>query len=285
MKEIFLLVLLATTFNACSKEAKTIQVLPNDLPSNRAEVLQEIVGQLSGEYNLHDGLRLGSRWSKKERKLTRSYLKALISQLGIPALEHRYTTPNLHSSVDLLMEPYRGKNIYGILPATQEADEYLLLGAHYDTGRKGAPGAIDNATGIALIYRIVQELTVLKERKKHIVLVFFDQEEEELIGSKAFVTFLQKKRYNIHSAHCFDMVGWDEDGDRKMEIYTTNHWLMEVYQTVANESEVPLHTIAIDPVEHTSNATDFDAFVRGGYPVIGGGECYYLRDSTPFKDS
>ncbi|GAA0893044.1 hypothetical protein GCM10009122_27230 [Fulvivirga kasyanovii] len=244
-----------------------------------------IVGHLSGEYELADETRMRSRWSEEERTLAASYLRQLLEQLNIEPQEHSYTAPNLNPAIDLILDPFKGTNIYGILPATGESDEYIILGAHYDTGKRNAPGAIDNATGIALIYSVVKELSKVQTRNKHLLIVFFDQEEEELIGSKAFVKFIQEKSWKTHSVHCFDMVGWDGDGDRAMEIFTASETLRNIYAETAKEHDIPLKEIIIDPVGYDASSTDFDVFVPAGYNVIGAGECFYHRDSSPYKDS
>jgi len=131
----------------------------------------------------------------------------------------------------------------------------------------------------------VKELAKSEVRDRNLVIVFFDQEEEELIGSKAFAAFIHEEQWNIHSIHCFDMVGWDADDDSAMEVYSASESLLDTYRTTAGAHKKPLKEIVIDPVGYDNSSTDFDAFVRDGYNVIGAGECYYFRDSTPYKDS
>ena len=219
--------------------------------------------------------------------MTKDYLLELVATLGIKPMEHKYTSPNLNPAIDLILNPFKGTNIYGILPSTSKSEnsEYIVLGGHYDSGKRNAPGAIDNATGLALIFSVAKELSKLNFRNKNIIIVFFDQEEEELIGSKAFAKFIIEKQWNIHSIHCFDMVGWDADHDRAMEIFSASKDLLETYKNAAAKSNIPIKDIVIDPVGYDNNSTDFDAFVPFGFNVIGAGECYYHKDSSPYKDS
>jgi hypothetical protein len=259
--------------------------LIKDLPTNKSEYQKRIVGDLSGKYPLADQSIIKSRWSEIERSQTRDYLFQLIATLDIEPRVHKYTFPNLNPAIDLLLDPFEGTNVYGILSATSKSDSYVVLGAHYDSGKRNAPGAIDNATGIALIYSVIKELTKIPARDKNIVIVFFDQEEEELIGSKAFAKFILKQQWDIHSIHCFDMVGWDEDKDRAMEMYSASTSLMNTYKMIAEKHGVPLNDIVIDPVGYDKNSTDFDAFIPDGFNVIGAGECYYFKDSSPYKDT
>ena len=285
MKNIFKLLLFCLTTIACQDVVNDGVLITESLPYDKAEYQKTIVGQLSGKYTLGNNTTIKSRWAKNEREVAKKYLKELINTLGIEAKEHNYTSPNPNPAIDLILDPFKGTNIYGKLPSTNNSSEYIILGGHYDSGKRNAPGAIDNATGIALIYSVVKELSKSNTRNKNIILVFFDQEEEELIGSKAFAKLLGKKQWDVHSIHCFDMVGWDADNDKAMEISSVTESLIATYKSVATQKGIPIKDIKINPVGYDNSSTDFDAFVPFGFNVIGAGECYYHRDSTPYKDS
>lgn len=285
MRAFPVLIFIAVTLSACQGKDNFQLLLTEDLSEQKAEYQKQIVGHLSGEYSLANNITIGSRWSEAERRLAGRYLKELLLQLNIDPQEQNYRSPNLNTAIDLLFGPFRGTNVYGILPATRSSDEYIILGAHYDTGKRNAPGAIDNATGIALIYSVIKEVAEMESRDKNIVVVFFDQEEEELIGSQAFLKFIKDKQWNIHSVHCFDMVGWDEDKDKAMEMFSPSESLRSIYKETAFAHNIQIHEIVIDPIGYDINSTDFDAFVPGGYNVIGAGELFYHRDSTPYKDT
>ncbi|CAM1343411.1 M28 family metallopeptidase [Tenacibaculum amylolyticum] len=256
-----------------------------ELPEGIAHMQQRIVGQLSGKYALTNTVTLSSRWTPKERVLTQDYLKAIIHQLGLQPITHTYSYPNMNFGIDLLIEPFKGVNIYTVLPATVKSSEYIILGAHYDSGKRNAPGAIDNATGMALIYSVIKELQKVQHRKQHILMVFFDQEEEENIGSKAFIKLIQQKKWNITSVHCFDMIGWDADNDDAMEIYTASKSLENYYLKLADNLDKKILNITINPINYNNSSTDFDEFLKKDFNVIGAGECYYHRDTTPYKDT
>lgn len=285
MKNIVLIILLSLIVISCQKNGNEGDLLTVDLPNNKAEYQKVIVGHLSGNDTLGNNAVLKSRWSKNERNITKKYLRELIGTLRIEVKEQNYTSPNLNPAIDLIIDPFKGTNVYGILPSTNNSSEYVVLGGHYDTGKPNAPGAIDNATGIALIYSVVKELSKLQYRNKNIVIVFFDQEEEELIGSKAFAELLKKEQWDVHSIHCFDMVGWDGDDDNAMEIFSGTEFLIDIYKSLAEQKGIPIKDIKINPVGYDNSSTDFDAFVPFGFNVIGAGECFYHRDSSPYKDS
>ena len=76
------------------------------------------------------------------------------------------------------------ENIYGTLKATVDTDEYIVLGAHFDSV-KNSPGANDNASGVVLVYFVALQLVAQKKRTKNFVFVFFDEEENNLIGRRS----------------------------------------------------------------------------------------------------
>ncbi len=253
------------------------------LPLNTEESLKKMVGQLSGKHAIVEGYSIHNRWGEKEKKATRVYLKHIINSLGLSPIENNYKQRNRNPAVDLILNPYEGINIYGVLPSTTPSDEYIILGAHYDTGKHDAPGAIDNATGMALIYHVTKEMFRLTYRSKNIILVFFDQEEEENIGSKAFIQLINKKKWNIHSVHCVDMIGWDNDNNLDIEVFSASESLMDIYDNSAAQYSSRILKKVL--TQGTPGSTDLYAFLNNGYNAIGIGECYYHGDSSPFKDS
>jgi Zn-dependent M28 family amino/carboxypeptidase len=87
-----------------------------------------------------------------------------------------------------------------------EDGPYLLLGAHYDSV-PGTPGADDNGSAVAVCLECARLL------KRHNVgstmIVFFNREEDGLLGSSEFVAHLLSKRpWEIDEAHVFEMVGY-----------------------------------------------------------------------------
>ena len=276
------LILFIITIVSCDTSTD-YQVEP--LPIEKNNLPEILVAQLSGKLPIYGNILLSDRWTPQSRKRIRKYLKEIIKQLDIVASEHRYRFANNNFGIDLIINPFKGTNIYGILPATIKTNEYIILGAHYDTGKRNAPGAIDNASGVALVYTTIKEVKQLNYRSKNILFVFFDQEEEENIGSKAFIELIKKKNWNIHSVHCFDMVGWDRDQDKLFEFYTISKPILKLYKNIALKNNISLHTTFINRKNFKRSATDFDEFAKAGYPSIGGGDCFYKNDISKHKDS
>lgn len=278
------LIIVCCCFCSCTTSSND-EIYVASLPQEYEKLQRHVVGQLSGNQPLENGEFIKARWSETERYLTRDYLKQLVAVLDIEPKLQPYVLPNINPFVDLIFEPFKGTNVYGILPATQPTNDYIVLGAHYDTGRPGAPGAVDNATGMTLIYTVANQIQRLTHRNKNLVIVFFDQEEEENVGSKAFIELIESNAWNVHSVHCFDMVGWDGDHNNEFEVYSPSNSLIELYKTAANDFGKPLDIITVNPEGYDANSTDFDEFVKTGFNVIGGSECVYKGDYSPYKDT
>ena len=178
----------------------------------------------------------------------------------------------------MILEPFRGTNVYAELPATVNSSAYVVLGAHYDTGARGVPGAIDNATGMALIARVMQQASALPVRNVHLIVVFLDQEEEELIGSQAFAKKLQQDGKQVHTVHTLDMVGWDGDDNREVELEMPSARLEKLYSRHAAQLGIPIYTTQI-------NSTDHFSFIQRGYEAVGISQAYAKRDNSGKKDT
>ncbi len=100
-----------------------------------------------------------------------------------------------------------GINVVGVLPGSDPvlADQYVVVGAHYDhlgevgagackANEKLAPGdticngALDNAAGVAVLLEVARALVQAKvPLRRSVMFCFFDAEEDGLVGSKYFV--------------------------------------------------------------------------------------------------
>lgn len=79
-----------------------------------------------------------------------------------------------------------GTNILAIQNGTTMADEWIVLSAHYDTTESTVFGAWDDGAGTAMLLELARA-GATRTYKHTIVYAFFDEEEQGLLGSKAFV--------------------------------------------------------------------------------------------------
>lgn len=171
------------------------------------------------------------------------------------------------------MPPMKGQNIISHIPATTQSSEYIVLGAHYDSVTDSS-GADDNASGVAVAISIATKISKLDDRKIHLLVVFFDQEEDGSVGSRAFIRKAKREGMAIRSMHNIDMIGWDDDGDRNFEIDVTTDEMENIYRSAARKREV-------DVTRVTYNSADHLSFRNAGIEAVCVSEEYTSGDSTP----
>ena len=233
--------------------------VPDPSPAWQLEHLEDVVAALSGESPI-DGVMLSDRATAERRALVATWLIEQYGVLGIAAESHDYGS---------------GTNVVATVPATMPSQGVLVLGAHYDSVA-GAPGANDNATGVAVVTAAARYLDTVPCRTHDVLLVAFDQEEVGLLGSAAFAAKLVADRTPVISVHTIDQLGWDADGDRFIEIERPDAGLFEFYDDVL--MELP----AVGGLTVTDTGfTDHVSFRAAGFPAVGLTEEYVSGDTTP----
>ena len=107
-----------------------------------------------------------------------------------------------------------GKNIIGVLQGTEVGGGVIVLGAHYDSiyynfddSAAYAPGANDDASGIAALLEIARIMSQRRHRAT-IMFVAFSAEEIQRTGSKAFVSdYLRANNINVDAMLNMDIIG------------------------------------------------------------------------------
>ena len=230
-----------------------------------------IVSALSGGSKIDEERYLKRRWTEKEKKMARSFLSSHLLAIGIHAHEHQYEVSLPHKSSS--QNPFRGVNLFAIIPATKETTECVVLGAHYDTVRE-SPGAMDNATGCGLVYGVAELIKRIPGRRRNVIIVFFDQEETGHAGSYAFANYIKDKAFDVHSVHTFDMIGWDKDQDRNIELELPTPELESVYLKYSE----PYGIVAY---KTETTETDHREFRNAGFNAIGIGGEHKNGDESP----
>jgi Zn-dependent M28 family amino/carboxypeptidase len=205
-------------------------------------------------------VKITNRATTANRQTVRTYLKTLFQDLTLTPVEHAYAT---------------GTNVYATLPSTTGGTQSVVFGAHYDTVMV-APGANDNATGVAAVFAVARYATKLSCRSKSLIFVLFDEEEVGLVGSKQFATKLKNDGTPVHSVHTIDQMGWDQNANRAIELELPDTGLRELYEAAVSELGV---SIAMKST--TTSSTDHSSF-RPTFLAIGLTEEYTSGDTTPY---
>jgi aminopeptidase YwaD len=137
------------------------------------------------------------------------YLHDQFSEAGLAVTTHEF---------EALGGIYR--NVIGVahppLEQDQPAQPPLIVAAHYDTV-PGSPGADDNTSALAVLLDVAHRITQTSlNRPVHFIA--FCLEEEDLLGSRAYVTHLTETRKSVHGAIILECVGYarDEEGSQSI---------------------------------------------------------------------
>jgi hypothetical protein len=145
-------------------------------------------------------------------------LQAAIDQTGEPqsiALEE----VNVSGNVAMSRTTHAVKNVVGYLPGQGRADEFIVIGAHYDhLGRGGIGsrdpvsgdihfGADDNASGTSVIIELAHRLAEQGPLERSLIFIAFTAEEWGLVGSQHFVNNPPVPLNSIVAMINLDMVG------------------------------------------------------------------------------
>lgn len=232
-----------------------------DTSDGLADYERRIVSQLAGAAEIAPGTTLLHRASVAERNATRTFLLDEFAALGITAELFDYTS-GMTSGADVI----------ATLPGS-EPGPAILVGSHFDSVPVG-PGAADNATGTAMVLAIARHMKDVPDRKHTVIFAVFDQEELGLLGSRAYVASLKDAGTELRGAHIYDMVSWDDDHDRAVELWSPSPALEALYRAHGATAAMP-----IQPVSFASS--DHQAFLDGDYPAVGICEEYVGGDHTP----
>ncbi len=234
----------------------------NNFPETSVEQkrMESNLSVLSGKTSYKDS-KIPERGSKEGRLQTRKFITEQLESLGY--------------KVELLKYRNNGENIIAKLPAdVGTTDEYILVGAHMDSVSNS--GANDNGTGSTSVLEMANVLKNTTGRKVNIMFSWFDEEELGLVGSYAMAKDFKKQGLNISSVHTMDMMGWDSDKDKVVEIERPDGNLWDAY---VNSNKT--HNLNLKLVRTNSGDTDHVAFRASGFKSVGLCEEWAGGDTTP----
>ena len=130
---------------------------------------------------------------------------------------------SLDKDIAVIDQSYSWKNKVVTIPGHgPNADEIVLMTAHLDSTSTSpntlAPGAEDNASGIAALMEAARLFRFYKFDRT-IKIIFFTGEEQGLLGSVAYVADFPAEMANIVGVVNLDMFGYDSNNDRCFELH------------------------------------------------------------------
>ena len=159
---------------------------------------------------------------------------------------------------ELPVRHVRAPNVLCSIPG--QTDSVILVSAHFDFVRRGN-GVIDNWSGAALVPSLLESLSKTP-RHHRFVFVCFTNEEEGMIGSKAYVHGLSKEQLHQISA----VINLDSlaTGPTKVEVDRGDKRLLLALSAIAQTLHLPLSAVNV----HQVGRSDSDTFQDAGVPAI-----------------
>jgi hypothetical protein len=102
-----------------------------------------------------------------------------------------------------------GVNVIGRRVGAKEPDKEIVISAHYDH-IADCPGADDNASGVAGLLESARVLSSVSHDRT-LVVACWDEEERQMLGSRAWVAEAKAKSEQIVVAYVFEMIGFSSD--------------------------------------------------------------------------
>ena len=179
-------------------------------------------------------------------------------------------------------------NVVATLPGSDPNAGYYVLCAHYDATavrsigwnwrEDPAPGADDNASGVALVLESARALAG-QTFPWTIKFIAFSGEELGLFGSRAYAEEALLNNDRILGVFNFDMIGFNDLSER-LELVSNpgSLWLVEAMRSVNGLYDIGLQ---VDVLEDAgAGLSDHAPFWARGYDAILGIENYLPTDTT-----
>lgn len=220
----------------------------------------------------------GNRWSV-------GYIFRQLHALRVPVRLDTFGTPRRNGRDGRLA------NVVAVVPG--ETDSVVVLCAHLDAsasrdpGWKArwetapAPGATDNASGIAALIEIVRKVAAAQPRYTLIAVASNAEEKNPEYsghhhGSRAVANWLRREGKKVRGVVVMDMVGWSPNGAQTMLFADARSRPLATLLRKLNDSLKTGLAIAatIAPCRHSDN----ESFANAGFPAV-----LFMESCTPWR--
>ncbi len=177
----------------------------------------------------------------------------------------------------------------------------------FDPANDAAPGADDDASGIAGTLATAQFMTRYRNKLKHSVrFCFFNAEELGMVGSQAYAAYLKSINAKVKATVCMDMIGFNSDANRLFEVHAgyTDPLIRDQSVHIANQiasstaqlgnlapAQIYQGTIASSGSNRNThdgaiNRSDHASFHQQGYPAVVVSEDFFINQAgEPSSDA
>jgi len=216
--------------------------------------------------------KIGPRPAGSKSELTAAqYISYVLNQNGWKVREQPFSKVVIREASVSQREPQveliNSQNVIAELPGS--LPDTIIGGAHYDSANLNAPGALDNASGVAVLLELSRVLSKVPHQETY-QLIFFGAEEYGLVGSKFYTSQadLSAVRWMLN----VDMVGSPLEID-VAGIKSAPPELIKQVTALARDSAIPFHIsrdfIMMTRESSQGGASDFSSFLDQGIPALG----------------
>jgi extracellular elastinolytic metalloproteinase len=281
-------------FAALAVEEALTNNVAGALQAINSEAIQHRVDRYAGAANLPDGMPVLSRHlAHPDNRRAVDAMAAELAALGqgrIVVRMHRFS--------------HRGRELFNVEgEIAGKSPELVLVTAHldstaansqpYDETTDKAPGADDDASGIAAVLTVAEVIAGLAGStppQRTIRFVLFNAEEEGLVGSRAYARLQRARQAPLAGVFQMDMVGFNREEPRSWELHVgcrtapdveaaslpLAHILRRLTARVSPELAAPQiyrsEPGIDDPADGRSDHSSFHAF---GYPALCASEDFF----------
>jgi leucyl aminopeptidase len=164
------------------------------------------------------------------------------------------------------------KSVVLSLPGQADDTQTVILGAHLDSINGGgfaepAPGADDDATGVATLREILRVITLKNLKfKRRVELHAYGAEEVGLLGSGTLAQNYAKSARKVVGMMQFDMNGWSQAPGQKVYLIKN-----DTNDTLRKGVKDLMHTYFqsdFEEVNLTAGTSDHKSWTLSGYPSV-----------------
>lgn len=274
MKKIYLTIVLATFFLKCFGQAPHLFEHTYPVVQQEDSRVRQLMDQVSADSLEATIDHLQSyhtrRWDSRMVYEVQDWLVDTYSAMRIDSVSLHDFMVSYH---DTLYET--SDNVIAVQKGLVYPDEYVVLGAHYDSYNLApghpdslrAPGADDNASGVAGVLEIARLLSRCKFERS-IIYCNWAAEEIGLKGSAAYAKDCAARLMDIMGYFNLDMIGYLEEGsDIHVHLmYTTQDSTLANY--VFTISGLYFPEMPIRQAWLSWGDSDYSSFNRNGYAAV-----------------
>ncbi len=176
------------------------------------------------------------------------------------------------SSLKVSEQPFSltGKNIIAVQTGSVNPKRQIIISSHFDSMPSGliSTGADDNGSGTIATLEAARIISKYSSNNT-IVYAFFDEEEDNLNGSRYYAAEAAKNMDTIIAVINLDMIGWDKNNQSDVEIiHDTLSTSIQLAKNIKDANEKCGIGLSTTITKSLAEDADHASFWKYKYPAI-----------------